>query len=133
MMLRPCFLKNHMNPGKVFFYFHKTYSRFFYKQRFFNSGCLTFSWIELQILLRCCLIHISIIIVRQFLYILDTTFYYIYTLCPWLDLGLFISYHCDLFFIFIFISAMINGIISWIQTHSFFCLFFRISHVILRW
>ena len=34
--------------------------RFFYKQRFFSTQprcCLTFSWIELQTLLRCCLIY----------------------------------------------------------------------------
>ena len=39
--------------------------RFFYKQRFFSTHtqcCSTFSWIELQMLLRCCLIHITIII-----------------------------------------------------------------------
>ena len=37
----------------------------FYKQRFFSTHplwCLAFSWIELQMLLRCCLIHITIII-----------------------------------------------------------------------
>ena len=51
-------------------------------------------------LLRCCLIHISIIILRHFLYLLY--------LCPCLDLGLFMSYLCDLFFIFIFIFIMIN-------------------------
>ena len=38
---------------------------FFYKQRFFSSHpqcCLAFSWTNLQMLLRCCLIHITIII-----------------------------------------------------------------------
>ena len=30
--------------------------------------CFTFSWIELQMLLRCCLIHITIIILRQFIF-----------------------------------------------------------------
>ena len=50
-------------------------------------------------LLRCCLIHISIIILRHlcFLY-----------LCPCLSLGLFMSCLCDTFFIFIFIFIMIN-------------------------
>ena len=61
--------------------------------------CLTSSWIELQMLLRCCLIHITIILLRQFLYLLY--------LCPCLDLGSFMSYLCDLFFIFIFIIIMI--------------------------
>ena len=40
-----------------------------------------------------------------------------------LDLGLFMSYLCDLFFIFIFIFIMINPIISCIQTHLVFCFF----------
>ena len=61
---------------------------FFYKQRFFTiqpQCCLTFSWIEAQMLLRCCLIHKSIIILWHFLYLLY--------LCPFLDLGLFILYY----------------------------------------
>ena len=58
---------------------------FFHMQRFFSTQpqcCSTFLWIELQMLLRCCLIHISIIILRHFLYLLY--------LCPWLDIGLFV-------------------------------------------
>ena len=51
-------------------------------------------------LLRYCLIYISIIILRHFLYLLY--------LCPSLDQGLFISYLCYLFFIFIFIFIMVN-------------------------
>ena len=54
-----------------------------------SQCCLTFSCTELQVLLRCCLIHISIIILRHFLYLLY--------LCPCLVLGLFKSYLCDLF------------------------------------
>ena len=42
-------------------------------------------------LLRCPLVHKSII-PRHLLYLLY--------LCPWLDVGLFLSYLCDLFFIF---------------------------------
>ena len=52
---------------------------------------------------------------------------------PYLDLGVFISYLCDLFFIFILIFIMINRIISWIQTHLFFCLFSRICPIIFPW
>ena len=40
----------------------------FYKQHVFSSQsqrCLTFSWIQLKMLLRCCLIHITIIILRN--------------------------------------------------------------------
>ena len=51
-------------------------------------------------LLRYCLIYISIIILRHFLYLLY--------LCPSLDQGLLISYLCYLFFIFIFIFIMVN-------------------------
>ena len=88
---------------------------------------LTISWIGLQMLLRRCLINISIIIPRHFLYLLY--------LCPCLDLGLFMSYLCDLFFIFTFIFIMINRIISWIQIQFSFCLFLRIccSHIIFGW
>ena len=44
----------------------------FYKQRFFSTQpqcCLTFLQTELQMLLRCCLIHITIIIMRHSLYL----------------------------------------------------------------
>ena len=47
------------------------YTLFFYKQHFFStkSQCsLTFSWIELQMLLRCCLKDTSIIILRLFIF-----------------------------------------------------------------
>ena len=93
------------------------YMLFYYKQRFFSTQpqcCLIFSWIELQMLLRCCLIHISIIILRHFLYLLY--------LCPCLDLGLFMSYLLDLFSILIFIFIMFNRVFSWVQanwTHIF--------------
>ena len=54
----------------------------FYKQHFFSTQCcLTFSWIELQMLLRCCLVHIHITILRHVLYLSY--------LCPCLDLQLF--------------------------------------------
>ena len=76
-------------------------------------------------LLWCCLIHISIIIVRQVICLLY--------LCPCLDLGLFMSYLCDIFFISIFIFIMINRIISLIQTHLFFCSFFRMCPIIFGW
>ena len=51
-------------------------------------------------LFSCCLIHIGIIMLRHFLYLLY--------LCLCLELDLFMSYLCDLFFIFIFIFIMIN-------------------------
>ena len=92
----------------------------FYKQRFFSiqpQCCLTFSWIELDMLFMCCLIHKSIIVLRRFLYLL-----YLY---PCQDLDLFMLFLCDLFFIFIFISVMISPKILWIQIYMFFCLYFR--------
>ena len=55
---------------------------FLYKQRFYSTQrqcCLTFSWTELQILLSCCLIHVSSSILRLVLHVL------------YLDLGLFMS------------------------------------------
>ena len=98
---------------------------FFYKQRFFSTQLqcyLTFSWIELQMLLRCCLIYMSIIILRNFLYLLF--------LCPFLGLGLFMS--C-LVLNLIFIFIMINVIISSMQTLLLFCLFFRICPIVFGW
>ena len=100
----------------------------FYKQRVFSAQpqCwLTFSWTELQMLLRCCLIHISIIILRRFIYSLH--------LCLYLHLGLFMPYLRGSIFIFVFIFIMINCVISWVQTCLYFCLFLRICHVIVRW
>ena len=49
-------------------------TRFIYKQRFFSTQperCLTFSLIELDMLLRCCLIHVTITVLRHFIF---TTF-----------------------------------------------------------
>ena len=97
-----------------FFFFFLFLSNVFFK---------LFSWIKLQMLLRCCLIHVTFIIVRHFLYLL----YF----CSCLDLGLFMSHLCHLFFIFIFI--MIDHIISRMQTHLCFCLFSRICPVIFGW
>ena len=82
----------------------------FHRQRFFSTQpqcCFTFSWIELQMLLRCCLRHKSIIIPRHFLCLLY--------LSPCLELDLFMLYLCDLFFIFTFNFITINhtGIHVW--------------------
>ena len=54
------------------------------------------------------LIHLSIIILRHFIFT-------ILFLC--LDFGLFMSYLCDLFFIFSFIFIMSDHIIWYIHTH----------------
>ena len=77
--------------------------------------CLTYLWILLQVLPSCGLIHSSIVKMRELLYYL----------CSCIDVGVLLkSYLCHLFFICTFIFIMTNHIISWIQTHLSFCLFF---------
>ena len=103
----------------------KCITRFFIGNAFFlnqSQCCITFSWTELQMLLTRCLIHTSIMILRYFLYLLY--------LCPCLGLGLFMSYLCDLFFVFIFIFTMINRVISWVKTRLLFFLL-SLEHVLL--
>ena len=99
---------------------------FFYKQLFFSTQpqcCLTYSsWTELQMLLRYCLMHIRIIIPGHIIYLLH--------LCPCLGLGLFMSYLCDLFFIFSLISIVINHITSSKQNKYLHLYIFRISPTI---
>ena len=66
----------------------------FYKQRFFSTHplcCFTFLWIGLLMLLRCCLMDITIIRLRHILHLACR--------CPCLALGLLMSYLGDLFFI----------------------------------
>ena len=85
-----------------------------YKQHFFSTQpqcCLTF-WSELQMLLRCCLIHTTNFMLSHILFLV-----YLF-LC--LDLGLFMLYLCDLFFIFSLIFSVINHITSFKQTYLFF-------------
>ena len=108
----------------------KHYMLLFISKAFFSTQpqcCITFSWIELQMLLRFWLIHkaLSIIILRHFLYLLFS--------CPCLELGLYMFYLCDLFLNFIFILIMINRIISWLQAYLFFYLFVRICPIIFGW
>ena len=82
---------------------------FFYKQHFFSTQtqyCLTFSWIEFQMLLRCCLIDTVTTILRHILYLVY--------LCPSLDRCLFMLYLCDLFFIFCLIFIVINYVTSFL-------------------
>ena len=50
-----------------------------------------------------------------------------------LELGLFITYLCDLLFIVILIFSMINCMIKRIQTHLFFCLFPWIYPITFAW
>ena len=75
--------------------------------------CLTLSWIGLKILLMCCLLQISIIMLRYILY-------WVYV-C--LSVGLFMSYICNLFYFYSLIFIVINHKISLKQTHLFFAQF----------
>ena len=79
--------------------------------------CLTFSCIELQMLLRCCLIHVTIILLRQILYLV----YF----CSCLGTGLCISFLCDLLYIFSLIFIGINHTASLKQMQSFFVDFLK--------
>ena len=63
-------------------------------------------------LLRCCSVHIAIIVLKHILYLK----YF----CLCLSLGMFMSYLCDLLFIFSLIFTAINHITSSRQTHLFF-------------
>ena len=83
------------------------------------------SWIERQMLLRCCLIHITIITLWCILYLVY--------LCPCLDLGQLMSYLCDLFLILSLIFIFINHITTLKQTYLLFVHCFRMSSVIFGW
>ena len=66
-------------------------------------------------LLKCCSIHKAVIILRHILYLVH--------ICPWLCPGLFMSYLCDLFFIFSFMFFVINHITSFKKMHLLFAFF----------
>ena len=109
-------------PPWVFFTFLKLYKcnqiaqRTTNKQRFFSTQpqcCLTFSWIDLQMSLMCCLLHETIIILRCISYLVY--------LCPFVGIGLL--YICDLFFIFSIIFIVINHTTSFKQTYLFYVIF----------
>ena len=85
------------------------------------SALLTFPWTELQVLLKG-LIHITIIVLWSILYLVY--------LCSCLGLHLFLSYLCDIFFIFSVISN--KPICSLTQIHLFLAQFFRISPAIFK-
>ena len=69
-------------------------------------------------LLKCCLIHITIIKLKHILQLVY--------LCPCLGLGLFMSYRCNLFLIFSIIFIAINHISSF-TGHTCFSKFFGTS------
>ena len=60
--------------GKLWLRLSSSFTHFFYKQCYFSTQpqCwLAFSWIELQMLLRCYLIHKSILTLKHFSYLPD--------------------------------------------------------------
>ena len=85
---------------------------FFLSNTFFQLSltCLTFPWIKLQMLLRCCLIHITIIILVSILYVVHS--------CPCLGLGLFMPYLCHRFFAFSLTFIGIKGALSGLKQFS---------------
>ena len=72
-------------------------------------------------LLWCCLIQRTIIILRHILHLVY--------LCPYLGLGLFMSYLCDLFFIFSLNFIVINYITPLKQKHSFYTYTYIILYI----
>lgn len=90
------------------------HTRFFMTTLFFIPVSLL-----LQILLRCCFIHIAIIIFRHILYLVY--------LNPCLVLGLFMAYQCDLFFIFGLIFIVINHL------NRCTCFFVHFLEYLLSW
>ena len=103
-----------------------TYMFFIYSTSFNSvSVLLTFSWIELQMLLRCYLIHLTVII-------------FVFTLFVYISRPRSIYVGSMWFFICISIFIMISFIISLEHTNLFFCLFFGwyrrwIMWVIFQW
>ena len=73
-------------------------------------------------LFTCCLLHITVIVLKHILYLVH--------LCPCFDLFLFMSYTCDRFFIFSLIFIIINHIISIRQTHLFFAHFLEYRKIL---
>ena len=84
----------------------KSYTRFLKATLFFDSASALLNSCIDQVF---CLIFTTIIILRLILYLVY--------LCPFLDLGLFKSYLCNIFFIFTLIFIAINRITSYIFVH----------------
>ena len=92
---------------------YNLFTRFFIRNAIFSTQpqcCLTFSRIELQMLLRGYLIHISIVILRHVLYLLN--------LPKCLDLGLFKPFLCGPFS---FSSSSSLWLIIWSEDNRSTC------------
>ena len=122
-----CMVYRRLKPICFCIQFISTITWIYYKQSFFSTQpqcCLTFSWIQLHMMLRYCLLHGTIIILRQ---ILNLVY-----LCPCIYLFLLVSNLCDQFLIIIFIFIEVNNIIITQKDTRFLCTFFRISHISLN-
>ena len=93
------------------------YTLFLEAALFFNSASVLLNFIMnwASKIASCYLIHITIITLSYNLYLVY--------LCPCLGLSLFMSYLCDLFFIFSLRFIVINHITSFKQTYLFFVYF----------
>ena len=68
-----CYVRKYTIQKNAWTYLGSDIYTFFYKQHFFSTQpqcCLTFSWIKLQMLLQCCLIHVTIVILKHILWTL---------------------------------------------------------------
>ena len=92
---------------------------FFISNTFFNSASLMLNFFMnwASNLLRFCLIHITVIVLRHILYLVY--------LCSCLGPGLFKSH---LYFIFTLMFSVINYVTSFKQTYLFFVHFWNKSH-----
>ena len=107
------------------------FEKFFLIKKSQSRCCLTFSSLELQLLLSCFLIHVNICWLIHVSIIILRHLYLLY-LCPWLEIGLFSPmartkpiYIVSIWYIFFIILSfiMINGMFWGLQTHLLFCLF----------
>ena len=94
---------------------------FFNKQRFFQLGAF-FNSVLLNFFMNWDS-NVAQKLLNTYKHHHTETLFYLLYLCPCLDLGLFLPYLRDLFFIFVLIFIMINCVILWINTHLLFCLF----------
>ena len=96
-------------------------TRFFYKQCFFSTHpqcCLAFSWIELQMLLRCWLIHLTNI--KHFIFSIFVSMSR--------PSSIYVVHMWSIFYFFSLVFIIINNLIK--KTHLFFVYFVRLSPTI---
>ena len=112
------FSQNFNFPNSKYTLFHKQY---FYSAK--PQCCWTFSWIKPKMLLRCCLIYITIIVLRHFMFRIFASMSRPRSISV---ASMWPIFYFNLTFI------AINHITSIKQTHLFF-VFFRICLTINGW